>query len=49
MYIRENMIEFGANNFKAIFDKLGKTEQGSLLGNITEAYVVQNRIGSIGT
>ena len=49
MYIRKNMIEFGANNFKAIFDKLGKTEQGSLLGNITEAYVVQNRIGSIGT
>lgn len=43
MYTRENMLAFGKKNFEEIFNSLGKREQGSLLGNITEIAVVQNR------
>ena len=49
MYIRENMIEFGAKNFKEVFHAAGKREQGSMLGNITEVFVVQNRKGAKAT
>jgi hypothetical protein len=37
------MLEFGKKNFEEIFNSLGKREQGSLLGNIAEIAVVQNR------
>ena len=43
MYTRENMLAFGKKNFEEIFNSLGRREQGSLLGNITEIAVVQNR------
>ena len=43
MYTREEMIEFGKNNFEDFFNKLGQREQGSLLGCITEIAVVKNR------
>jgi len=49
MYTREEMIKFGKDNFEEIFYKLGKTEQGSLLGNIAEVFVVKQRIGAKGT
>ncbi len=49
MYTREEMIKFAKDNFEEIFSKLGKAEQGSLLGNITEVFVVKQRIGAKGT
>ena len=48
MYTRENMIKFAKENFEDIFNSLGKAEQGSLLGNITEVAVVKKRI-AVGT
>ena len=43
MYTRENMIKFAENNFEDIFNSLGKREQGSLLGVITENFIVNKR------
>jgi hypothetical protein len=37
------MLEFASNNLLDIFNKLGKREQGALLGNIVEIAVVKNR------
>ena len=43
MWTHENMLKFGKKNFEEIFNSLGKREQGSLLGIITEIAVVQDR------
>ena len=48
MYTRENMIKFAKKNFEDVFNSLGKTEQGSLLGNITEVFEVKKRM-AVGT
>ena len=42
-YTRENMLEFAKNNLELIFNKMGRREQGSFLGNIAEIYTVLDR------